>query len=235
MAKQATPVRRNPELIRGLNTLSRSAALKKSGRWRFLKKAGTKTAAAPKAADLSLAPVDLTSKTKPARFYELDSAPKPLKRRFTPKTAKLRASITPGTVLILLSGRFRGKRVVFLKQLESGLLLVTGPYKVNGVPLRRVNQTYVIATSTKVDVSGVDASKYDDAFFKRAETSAKKGEEGFFAADAATTGPSDARKAAQKSVDAALLAVVNKTPMLKAYLNAKFSLKKGDKPHAMKF
>ena len=71
--------------------------------------------------------------------------------------------------------------MVFLKQLDSGLLLVTGPFSVNGVPLRRVNQAYVIATSTKIDTSGVDCSKFDDKYFaKEKARQRKKSEEEFF-------------------------------------------------------
>ena len=98
----------------------------------------------------------LVPTTKAPRFYPAEDVHQPKKSRKSPRPPSLRSSITPGTILILLAGRYRGKRVVFLKQLTSGLLLVTGPFKVNGVPLRRVNQAYVIATSTKVDVTGVE-------------------------------------------------------------------------------
>jgi len=96
----------------------------------------------------------------------------------------LRRGIVPGSVLVLLSGRFRGKRVVFLKQLESGLLLVTGPYKINGVPLKRVNQVYTLTTSTKVDLKGVDVAKIADGLFKKEKKAKKSKEEKFFAESA---------------------------------------------------
>ena len=48
-----------------------------------------------------------------------------------------------------------------------------GPRKINGVALRRVNQAFVIATSTKVDVSKVDTSSVDDAFFRSYEKAAQ--------------------------------------------------------------
>lgn len=113
-------------------------------------------------------------------WYPADDEKKQQKRS-KPKQTKLRKGIVPGSILVLLSGRFRGKRVVFLKQLTSGLLLVTGPYKVNGVPLKRVNQAYTLTTSTKVDLKGVDVSKIDDALFKREKRTKKQGEGKFFA------------------------------------------------------
>lgn len=62
----------------------------------------------------------------------------------------------------------------------------TGPYKVNGVPLRRVNQAYVIATSAKVDLEGVALPEIDDAYFAKEKAASKKTkEEKFFAQSAA--------------------------------------------------
>jgi len=174
---------------------------------------------------------------KNPRYYPAEDV-KPAKATYKVRQnpPRIRKSITPGTILIILAGRFRGKRVVFLKALESGLLLVSGPYKINGVPLRRVNQAYVIATSTKVDVSGVDVSSFNDAYFARSKDSGKEGEDEFFAGDAPKPAiVSDQRKADQQKVDAALLKAVGAVDMLEGYLAAHFTLTANDKPHLMKF
>jgi large subunit ribosomal protein L6e len=104
--------------------------------------------------------------------------------RKTIRTSTPRATLIPGTVLILLAGRFRGKRVILLKNLPQGVLLVTGPFKINGVPLRRVNARYVIATSQKIDLTGIDSAKVEEVagekYFAREKSDKKKGEEAFF-------------------------------------------------------
>ncbi len=101
--------------------------------------------------------------------------------------------------------------------------------------MRRVNQRYVIATSTKVSLDGVDVSKIDDAFFAREKKEVKKGEEALFDNTKKATVTSEARKTAQAAVDAKLKANIDKVELLGAFLGARFRLRKGDKPHLMKF
>eukprot|EP00929_Paragymnodinium_shiwhaense_P109627 TRINITY_DN760_c0_g2_i2.p2 TRINITY_DN760_c0_g2~~TRINITY_DN760_c0_g2_i2.p2 ORF type:complete len:180 (-),score=69.83 TRINITY_DN760_c0_g2_i2:94-633(-) len=150
------------------------------------------------------------------------------------KGAKLKKNIKPGQVMILLAGRFRGSRVVFLKQLESGLLLVTGPYAVNGVPLKRVNQRFCIATSTVVDLKGAKVDKITDARWKRDTKKAKKGEESFFSAKKRdTTGTKEESKKEQKTLDEPI--VKGLAADMKAYLGSRFSLTARQYPHEMKF
>eukprot|EP00887_Chlorella_sp_A99_P003419 scaffold7.g3419.t1 len=218
------------EVARSISAAGRSKSYHKRGLWAIKKKNGGKFPVHAKKA----AAVD-EGKAKAPKFYPAEDAPKPLARHVVRRPAKLRASITPGTVLIILAGRFKGKRVVFLGQLPSGLLLVTGPFKLNGVPLRRVNQAYVIATSTKVDVSKVDISKFDDAYFRSAEKKQKqKGEGEFFKQATQEKQPLPAEYVAnQKAADAALLGGLSAE--LKGYLSTRFTLRAGDRPHLLKF
>lgn len=152
----------------------------------------------------------------------------------------MRTNITPGTVCILLAGSHKGKRVVFLKQLYSGLLLVTGPHRINSCPLRRISQRYVIATQTKVDLSGVKLPEnLNDEYFRRQrEKRAKKEEGDIFQAKKEAYKVSDQRKADQKEVDKQVLEAIKKhsdRKILLAYLSAMFGLRSSQYPHRMQF
>merc|ERR1719312_188499 len=151
MAKGET---KNPFLIRGIRARGRSW---KGGRIAALKKKGFPQ------------PKSQKQRPKRSKWYPAEDVKRPIPRSKKIKPTRLKSAFVPGRVVILLAGKYMGRRVVFLKQLPSGLLLVTGPFKVNGVPLRRVNQAYTIATSTNVDINGVDVSSIDDAFFARSK------------------------------------------------------------------
>ncbi|KAL2248208.1 UNVERIFIED_CONTAM: 60S ribosomal protein L6 [Sesamum indicum] len=195
MAPKSARVSRNPEFIPGVRKISRSKMYHKRGLWAINAKNGGKFPHHDKA------PAATPVVEKPPKFYPADDIKKPLSNKQKPKPTKLRASIIPGT-------------------LPSGLLLVTGPYKINGVPLSRVNQAYVIGTSTKVDISGVNVEKFDDKYFaKQVEKKKKKGESEFFEAEKQdkNTLPTE-KKDDQKAVDGLLLKAIEAVADLKAYL-----------------
>ena len=153
------------------------------------------------------------------------------------KAKKCRKALTPGTICIILSGRFKGKRVIFLKQLkESGLALVTGPYKLNGVPLRRISQSYLLVTQTKVNVNENSFTEIDDSLFKKPKLTKESKDKKFFD----ETGKrivelNPKRKELQKKVDEDIIKGVNADKMMKAYLEARFTLRNNMKPHEMIF
>jgi len=186
-------------------------------------------------------------KVREKRFpksYPTEDKPRKLRtnrsKAFSEHKHKLRSTITPGTVLILVAGRHAGKRVVFLKQLKSGLLLVSGPFKINGCPLRRINQIYVIATRTKVDISKVTLPEnLNDVFFNRIKAKKTKPTDGeIFDTKKEKYSVNEERKTAQVNVDKQLLVAIKASPektQLQSYLKTKFALTNKQFPHLMKF
>ena len=120
-----------------------------------------------------------------------------------------------------------------LSALRAPTVGPSGPYAINGVPLRRVNQRYCIATSTKVDVKADNYKVNDDHFKRDAKKKGKKSEGGFFKESGESTGMPEEKKKAQKKMDEPLVKGI--TGDMKAYLKSRFSLTANMFPHELKF
>ena len=169
-------------------------------------------------------------------WYPVSDLKKHFQRKCkVPRASHISAPLTPGQVVIILSGRFRGRRVVYLKKLESNLLLVTGPYKYNGVPLKRVNAAYVLPTNTKLNIKEEIAKNVNDKIFERVDIERKKEEDFFEEEKKKKERITEDRKKLQTEVDTEVKKAVDAVPMMKEYLRNRFALKNGDKPHLMKF
>jgi len=247
---------RNVPLESGVYKYSRSQMYHKKAIYKFAKKkASPKAAAAKKPAFVEKkvggAKNGGTRKVavqKPKFDYptSVKSVVKTSKNLFSKQKRSLRPSLSAGVIAIVLAGVHKGKKVIVLKQLGTGLLLVSGPYALNGCPLRRINQRYLLATKTKVDVSGVKVPEHiNDAYFKRAAAAKKaaasgagKKEGDIFESKKVEYKPSEQRKTDQTAVDKSLMEAIKKNAdgkLLKQYLRTGFGLSKGEYPHKMVF
>jgi len=180
-------------------------------------------------------------KQLPAKYPTQVLRTKQIRKKKTPKQTRLRKTLTPGTVCIMVATAHKGKRVVFLKQLPSGLCLVTGPFWLNHVPLRRVSQAYLMATQTKVDVSKVKIPDHvNDEYFRRTKEKPrhKKDDGEIFQSKRKKWYPSKARKHDTIAVDRQVMKAINAGGagrQMVQYLCSKFGLQKHQYPHNMKF
>lgn len=164
------------------------------------------------------------------------------------KRSGVRASLQPGVIAIILRGRFKGRHVIVLGQANgdqgrSSLVVTAGPYACNGVPMRRIDPAYLIATQTRIDLSALDTSALTSDIFKIQKKDRKRKGEGDFMGDCKTN---VARKPkytkefrdVEKVMDQRLMETIKKDERRKAllgYLRSVFTINSGDMPHRMKF
>ena len=126
--------------------------------------------------------------TRPAIGAKVD----PIQKEAAPaKEVVTRESLKVGTIVIILDGDHAGRRGVVVADKGAGQITVAGI----DFGAFDICQCYLIATSTSLDVAGVNPA----------------------------------------NAESAIAAAAGKIAEMADYLKAPFTLKKGDRPHLMKF
>lgn len=99
---------------------------------------------------------------------------KSTKNNFEPTTINKKKKYKEGSVLILLSLRFEGKKAILLKTTKDGYLVIIGPFYLSGISLRRIIHTYVVPTEICLNLSGLNLQIFNDRYFAAYKKTIKK-------------------------------------------------------------
>lgn len=146
------------------------------------------------------------------RLYIPDDTPEFVERyRKTtarkPRTA--RTDLARGMVVVVLEGVFASRRVIYLGGLGDNLALCVGPKSINNIPLFKIDERYLLATSTVLEIGNVDVDEKNAVLTER---------------DVYTTPMSVEMTDSERKLDEELTRAVRNVEFMKTYLCEPFEV-----------
>lgn len=138
--------------------------------------------------------------------------------RHTPKPRIQREDLQCGDLVVILEGGFMGKKAIFVKQADNFTAIIVGIKSVNGVPLVKIDERYLLKLDVSLPLSNLPDIDESSAVESKIGESERMEEE-----------------SAADELENAILAAVQKVKFMKAYIAKPFSVDESTDFYSQKY